>query len=165
MSFGLVSLCAWGIKILHSCKKAVFVMPLTVFLCCMWGNLKTLPSAQTYPCHSVGFPLSVNLMHASFLNHFVLESETALCLKSSFQLLYFLLFALWHVLCLTGFTHSCGRSWYILCQCARWWNLFKLLLNYYVCSRGEKKGKFHMEKERNMVDGCIRNSIRLTTLL
>lgn len=44
-------------------------------------------------------------MHASFLSHFVLESETALYFNSFFQLLYFLLFALWHVLCLTGFTH------------------------------------------------------------
>lgn len=43
--------------------------------------------------------------------------------------------------------------------------LFKLMLDYYVCSRGKKKYKFHMVKERNMVDGYIRNSIRLTRLL
>lgn len=43
--------------------------------------------------------------------------------------------------------------------------LFKLMLDYYVCSRGKKKDKFHVVKERNMVDGYIRNSIRLTRLL
>lgn len=64
------------------------------------------------------------------------------------------------------------RSWYILCQYTLWLNLLEVCafcLNWcwtIMCAQEEKKkDKFHVVKERNMVDGYIRNSIRLTRLL